>query len=328
MNHGVAFIGGGMVSELHQLALSSVPGMSLVGIYDLNTELTQKRAKEWDIKPYSSLDELLTDSAVQVVYILTPAETHVPLALRCIESGHHIFVEKPVSTSPEEIDRLIEASERCGCVVMPGHNYVYVPEFRRIVRLVRDGKLGTVRAMWINYAIKHPEFVAAAYGGVLEEVMIHHTYMTLALLGKPDRVYGGIYVGAWEQHPEEDQAWMTWEYPGGTTAHLFSTFAVDDNSADPWTFVVKVLGTEGSASMTWRSSIFNRALGTLSFAIPVYEESYEGEARNLREAIERSIQPLSTLKDAATGARIITCAYEAAEGHRSITRMDGETARW
>jgi predicted dehydrogenase len=328
MSIGVAFIGGGMVSELHQLALSSVPGMDLVGLHDINADVRQKRAAEWGIQPYASLDELQADDAVDVVYILTPAETHVSLAMKCIEGGRHVFVEKPVSNKPEAIDQLVEVSERCGCVVMPGHNYVYVPEFQRIARLVREGKLGTVRAMWINYAIKHPEFVAAAYGGVLEEVMIHHTYMTLALFGKPERVYAGIYVGAWEYHPEEDQAWMVWEYPGGMTAHLFSTFAVDDNSADPWTFVVKVLGTEGSASMTWRSSIFNRALGTLSFAVPIYEESYEGEARNLREAIERGVPVLSTLRDAAASARIITAAYEAADKHTAITQMDGEKRRW
>ncbi len=92
--------------------------------------------------------------------------------------------------------------------------------------------------------------------------------------------------------------------------------------------MVKVLGTEGSASMTWRSSIFNRALGTLSFAVPIYEESYEGEARNLREAIERGVPVLSTLRDAAASARIITAAYEAADKHTAITQMDGEKRRW
>src|SRR5258706_7053887 len=235
MDIGVAFIGGGMVSELHQLALSLVPGLTLVGLYDVNAEVRQKRASEWGIKAYATLDELLTDDAVQVIYVLTPAETHLPLALKCIESGHHVFVEKPVSTNADEIDQLVEASERCDRIVMPGHNYVYVPEFQRIVRLVKGGKLGKVRAVWINYAIKHPESVAVAYGGILGEVMVHHTYMALALLGKPDRVYAGISAGGWKHHPVEDQAWMTWEYPN-TTAHLFASFAVDDNSADPWTF--------------------------------------------------------------------------------------------
>ena len=45
---------------------------------------------------------------------------------------------------------------------------------------------------------------------------------------------------------------MTWEYAGGCSAHLFASFAVSDESADPWTFVVKALGTRGSASATFR----------------------------------------------------------------------------
>jgi len=73
-----------------------------------------------------------------------------------------------------------------------------------------------------------------------------------------------------------------------------------------------VLGTRGSASMTWRSSLFRRALGTLSVGIPAYEESYEHEADAFRSAITQKTTPLSTLEDAAASARIVGAAYESA----------------
>jgi predicted dehydrogenase len=325
MSIGVAFIGGGMVSELHQLALSSVPGMDLVGLHDINADVRQKRAAEWGIKPYASLGKLLDDDAVDVVYILTPAETHVSLAMKCIESGRHVFVEKPVSNKPEAIDQLVEVSERCGCVVMPGHNYVYVPEFQRMARLVREGKLGTVRAMWINYAIKHPEFVAAAYGGVLEEVMIHHTYMTLALFGKPERVYAGIYVGAWNITPKKTSL------DGGNIRRDDGASVFDLRRRRQQRRSLDICGQgarhRGQRLDDLAELDLQPGVGDAAFAVPIYEESYEGEARNLREAIERGVPVLSTLRDAAASARIITAAYEAADKHHR-SQMDGEKRRW
>lgn len=324
----VAFIGCGMVSELHQLTLAGSKHMSLVGLHDIDAAQLRRRAADWNVKTFDSGEAVFDDPDIDAVFVLTPAEYHVPLAQQALSAGKHVFVEKPVATDPAEIDRLVRARDNAQRVVMPGHNYAYIPEFQRIVRLTKNGDLGQIRAVFIQYVIKHPEEVAAAYGGVLEEVMIHHTYMTLALLGAPERVYAGAMEPAWKQHPVEDQAWMTWEYPGGTSAHLFATFGVDDDSADPWTFVVKVLGTEGSASMSWRTSIFKRALGTLSFAIPAYEESYGHEVDAFARAIAEGEPLVSTLADAAISARIIESAYDAARSGTAQQRVVNGVAQW
>jgi predicted dehydrogenase len=112
---------------------------------------------------------------------------------------------------------------------------------------------------------------------------------------------------------------MTWEYAGGALAQLFASFAVGDDSADPWTFVVKALGTEGSAAMTFRSAYLRRPLGTLGFGLPVYEESYGHELRAFAAAIAAGEQPLSTMADAANCAEIVAGAYAAVAAGRAWT---------
>jgi predicted dehydrogenase len=326
---GVAFIGGGMVSDLHQAAIRATPGLRLVGVYDAQVEVTRKRADAWQVQGYASLAQLLDDDRVQVAYVLTPPEAHVATAKECLERGRHVFVEKPVSYDPAEVETLLTASSATGRVAMAGHNYAYIPEFQRIVRMAREGGLGIIRSVWINYAIKHPEWVAAAYGGVLEEVMIHHTYLALALLGAPEHIHAGLHEPAWEKHKVEDQAWMAWEYPGGASAFMFASFAADDNSADPWTFMVKVLGTEGSATMSWRSVIFsNRTTSWFSMGFPLYEESYAHESRALHQAITSGAPAISSLADAATSARLLTAAYEAARGHKVVSQVANGSGRW
>jgi predicted dehydrogenase len=320
---GVAMAGAGMVSDLHRQALAETPGLRLVGVHDIDGEVVRRRAADWAVRGYATLDDLLGDPEVDAVYVLTPAPAHVAVACRCLEAGRHVLVEKPVSGDPAEIDALVATACRSERVAMPAHNYAYMPEFRRIAALVRAGELGTVRGVWVNYVLKHPESVAAAYGGILGEVMIHHTYLALALLGPPARIHAGIHPGAWLQHDREDQAWMMWEYPGGSTASLFATFAADDQSTDPWTFMVKVIGTTGSASLSWRGVVTDsRRTPWFAFDTPIYQETYPREAEAFRDAITVGAAPVSRLEDAAMAARIVAAAYEAAGDHRVIDRNE------
>jgi predicted dehydrogenase len=316
----VAFAGSGMVSELHHRALSGIPTLELAGLFDIDPAVSERRAAQWGVRAYPTLDALLDDGSVDAVLVLTDQAHHVPVATRAVEAGKHVLVEKPVSSDPAEIRRLVELAKARGVVAMPGHNYCHVPEFARAVRLVRGGELGRVRSVFVVYAIAHPEEIAGPYGGVMGAVMVHHSYLVLALLGAPDRVHAGMSETAWADHDGEDQAWMTWSYDDGAVAHLSASFAVGDDSVDPWTTVVKVLGTEGSAAVSFRSSYVRRAIGTLSFGIPVYEESYQEELRAFAVAIEHGTPPVSTMNDAAMCAEILRGAYAAAETGRPWVR--------
>lgn len=311
-----------MVSELHRRAVCASRDWEIAGVYDVDRKRSAQRAKEWSVPAHESLDELLALS-VDAVAVLTPADTHRAVALAALEAGCHVLVEKPVAMTSSDVSDIAECATRCGLLAMPGHNYAYVPEVSRLIRLARRGDLGTIRAAFVTYAIAHSEDVARAYPGVLASIMVHNSYLALAAVGHPHRITAGVSKPAWERHPAEDQAWMTWEYDSGASAHLFASFAVGDNSADPWSFVVKVLGDRGSASATFRSSIFDRALGSLSIALPAYEESYEHELTAFADAIRGGRPPLSPITDAVAVARLIEAGYKsAASGTRIVVTVD------
>lgn len=308
---GVVFAGAGMVAELHQRALSMSADATLIGVVEPDQERRERRAKEWSCRAYQDYEQALEDPAIDAVFVLSPEATHERLALAAMRSKKAVLVEKPVA-EPDAISRLQAEAARQGVVCMPGHNYAYQPEFTQLHRLVRDGSLGTIRAAWITYAIKHPEEVAQHYAGVLQEVMIHHTYLAIALFGPPVSVFAGRMEPAWTHHKQDDQAWMTWNYPQGKSLHLFASFAVDDDTSDSWMFVVKVLGTKGGGSYTWRNTLYHRPLGTLSLAIPAYEDSYFYEQRAFFDAIRGNRDGIvSPLRDAYQAARLIDLAKEA-----------------
>jgi predicted dehydrogenase len=326
----VALVGCGHVAELHIDSLAEIDEYRLVGVYDVDVQRAADKSIALGVQHFATFESVLESGIVDAIFILTPVESHVTLAIQALEAGKHVFVEKPVATSADEARQLADVATKTGLIAMPGHNYAYVPEFRRMVNLVKSGNLGKIRAIFVHYVIRHSEEIAKTATGILREVMVHHSYLTTALVGAPNRVFAGTMEPAWIEHPEEDQAWMTWEYRGGLSAHLFATFATDDFSTAPWTFIVRVLGTEGTAELNWRSGIYNRAVpkGTLNFAIAAYEESYTEELRAFAAAIDTGQAPLSTLEDAVLGIQLIDAAYIAADSHQAVNRVEGGIQRW
>ena len=309
-----AFLGAGMAAEVHQQALLDVDEVELAGVYDPNEELVHRRAEAWGVRVYDSVEAVLADPDIDAVHVLAPSGRHADLGVSAMEAGKHVLVEKPVA-SIAGIRRLAATASEYELVCMPGHNYAYQPEFERIRRLVHDAKrpLGDTRVAWITYCIQHPEEVASRYSGVLDEVMVHHTYLALALFGTPDWLLAGKDGSTWETHSEEDQAWMTWRYGGRLSVHMFASFGVDDPTSGSSLFSVKVLGRNGGASYHWADAVFQRAIGSLSFGVPAYEETYVHENRAFAAAIRGELHRIvSPIADALAAAQLAELAQSSA----------------
>ncbi len=319
----VGFVGTGTVAALHAAALAEVDGITLTAAYDTDTARLARCCRDWGVRAAGSVDELVGADDVDVVLVLTPTPAHLAPAVAALRAGRHILVEKPVAQDAAAIRELAILAADAGLVALPGHNYLYLPEARRVVRHTREGRLGTPRAMFVTYALAHPEALAARYGPVLEELMVHHAYLAVAALGRPDRVSAGAAVPGWPVLSTSDQAWMTLEYDRDgtptTSAHLFASFAVDDLGADPWTFVVKVLGTAGTSGYSWRSTTHRPDADGFSVGIPVYHETYVHQARALRDVVLGREPALTTLADAAVVADVLAAAGRAAQTHQSVT---------
>ena len=238
----MAFAGAGVVAELHHRALVANGEARLVGLFDPDHNLAAARSREWDVPSYADLSELVNAPGTDAVFVLSPSQTHEEVAVLALAAGKHVLIEKPVASTAAGCASLNNIAQESGLVCMPGHNYAYQPEFRRLLGLAQRGELGDIRAMWVIYALKHEEELAARYSGVLQEVMVHHAYLTYAILGRPTRVFAGRARPAWKTISSDDQAWMVWEYEPRAVAQLFASFAIDDDTSDPWTFVVKVPG--------------------------------------------------------------------------------------
>src|SRR3989440_4092212 len=91
---------------------------------------------------FSDLKELLPAASPDVVHITTPPQSHYPLAKQCLESGSHVYLEKPFTVTVSQAESLIELAKDRGLKITVGHNYLFTLEMLEMRCLVREGFLG------------------------------------------------------------------------------------------------------------------------------------------------------------------------------------------
>ena len=313
---GVGFIGAGDISILHARAVARCPGANLVGLWNRGQDRAKQRASDFGCKNYESPEALVSDPNVQAVFVLTNLETHLEYTKLALNAGKHVRVEKPVGVSVAEIEEMKRLSDSKKLVCMPGHNYIYEAGMNRSKELIDGGDLGRLVSCYAMYNIHHPEEVAKRYPGVVRQILTHNSYILLYLLGKPKRLCAMKACLHYKEYTEEDIAMVQLEMENGALAHLCASFAADDHAADPWTVMVKVIGTGGSTRYSYRDHVEIKPGLVHSQTYTAYAGSIMNEVRHFIDGcVRRGEAPLSTMADAITAQRMIeACERSIREG--------------
>jgi predicted dehydrogenase len=303
---GVGFIGAGDISLLHAQAINSQAGTELIGVYDLDSEQTIRKSQAYNCKAFPSAEGLIADPEIDAVFVLTPLPTHYEYARMALEQGKHTFIEKPVGVSIDELEKIKKAVQISGAQCMPGHNYIYEPGVNRARDLIIQDKLGKIVSVYILYNIHHPEEVASRYPGVIRQILTHHSYIMLYLVGKPVSLTAMKSVVHYQQITQEDLGMVTLQLENGGLAHFCASFAADDHAGDPWTMMIKVIGTKGATRFSYRDWVENAPAEVHSQTYSAYSYGIANiDHYFIDECIRKGKEPLSTLDDAIMAQKIV-----------------------
>ena len=316
---GIGFIGAGDVSLLHAEALRRCPGAKLIGLWNRTAERAEKRARQFGCKRFETAEDLVADPDVHAVFVLTNLETHLQYAKMALEARKPVLVEKPVAASVAEIEEMKQMAEQAGLVCMPAHNYIYEAGLVRSRELIDAGDLGRIASVYVLYNIHHPEEVAQRYPGVIRQILTHHCYILLYLAGPPKRLAAIKATLEYKEITQENVAMVIMELQNGALAHFCASFAADDHSSDPWTVVVKVIGTSGSARYSYRDWVQIMPGIVHSQTYTAYQGSITNEVRHFVEVcLQGRAAPLSTLDDAITAQRMIEACERSIDEGRMV----------
>ena len=314
----IGFIGAGDISLLHAEGVEETQDAELIGIWNRTRSKAEEKAELFGCQVFDSPEQLM--EAVDVVYILTNMETHHEYTMMAIERGCHVLVEKPTAVTVDEILQMKDAAASKGVKIAPVHNYIYEAGVRRAKDLIESGKLGDLVAVYVLYNIHHPEKVAARYPGVIRQILTHHAYCTLYAIGEPEKVScmkSTINDGSVEQ---ENIAMVTLKMKNGALSHLCASFAADDHAGDPWTFMIKVIGSKGATRYSYRDWVENTPAVVHSQTYSAYPYTIRATGKHfIEKVIGLGEEPLSTLDDAVTCMKIIEACEKSVEEERHVT---------
>ena len=317
---GVGFIGAGDIAILHDKAVKRCHGAKVVGLWNRSQDRANARAKDFGCKNYATPEELVNDPAIDAVFILTNLETHLEYTKLALRAGKHVLVEKPVGQSVAEIEEMRQLAAEKNLVCLPGHNYIYEASMARTKQLADEGDLGKIVSAYVMYNIHHPEEVAARYPGVVRQILTHHSYILLYLLGKPKKLCAMKATLHYKEYQEEDIAMVQMQMENGALAHFCASFAADDHAADPWTVMVKVIGTAGSTRYSYRDHVEIKPGLVHSQTYTAYQGSVMNEVKYFIEnCIRRGEKPLSTLEDAITAQKMIEACEKSIRENSVVT---------
>ena len=138
---------------------------------------------------YDSYAGLVADPSVDVVYVATPHNFHLPHALLAIEAGKHVLIEKPVGLDAGEARAIDAAARAAGVFCMEAMWSLFLPKFDVIAQLLDDGVLGPVHTvladMGESFESSHRIFDAALAGGPLLDLGTYPTTFATWVLGAP-----------------------------------------------------------------------------------------------------------------------------------------------
>ena len=171
-----AVIGVGYLGRFHAQKFAALPDSHLVAVVDANAGNRDSVAAETGCRAVADFREILGE--VEAVSIATPTPFHHPIAKACLESGIHVLVEKPVTTTTAQARDLIETAARAGRILQVGH----LERFNAAI-LALAGTLGTPRFVESHRLAPFKE--RGTDVNVVLDLMIHDIDLIQSLVGSP-----------------------------------------------------------------------------------------------------------------------------------------------
>ncbi|MEM7442128.1 MAG: Gfo/Idh/MocA family oxidoreductase [Pseudomonadota bacterium] len=303
----LAIVGTGRVAERHAEAILEIAPDSLAGAWNRTTKAAERFCQRFDCRHYATIDEAYADASLDAVLITTATHAHYQMARGALEAGKHVLLEKPLCETSDQIAELAALARSKGRVCMPAHNYIYAENMRRLKRHIQSGDLGRIASFWAMFNNQHaPD--AGTPDMAMRELMVHHAYATLYLLGRPRDVWATASNVTFDDPAAHDQVMIVASFDDGTIANLWGNMGTDDRSSAPWSVHFKAIGTRGSGVASWDQIKFGPEPEPL-WDDASYRDSFLFTDRYfLEECLGKGKAPLSTLEDALDAATIIETA--------------------
>lgn len=172
----IGILGVGHLGRFHTQNYKNISDVEIVGVYDVDSKRCEQIADEFQVKPYENLDSLI--EKIDAASIVVPTINHFEITSACLEKGVHCLVEKPITSSLDEADKLIGLAKKNNLILQVGH----IERFNPALLALEDFELNPMFVESHRLASFNPRGTDVA---VVLDLMIHDIDVILHLVNSP-----------------------------------------------------------------------------------------------------------------------------------------------
>jgi 1,5-anhydro-D-fructose reductase (1,5-anhydro-D-mannitol-forming) len=330
---GWGLIGASTIAKEHMIGAIRAQGGEAVAVVSGDPERGRRFAAENGIaRSHESVDTLLADPAVGIVYVSTTNELHRPQTLAAAKAGKHVLCEKPLALTVADARGMVEACRAAGVVMGTNHHLRNAATHRAMRDAIAAGRIGQPLFARVFHAVYLPPHLQGwritkpeAGGGVVLDITVHDADTLRFVLGEnPTEAVAMTQAAGMASGELEDGAMSVLRFESGLLAQLHEAFTTRHAGTG-----FEVHGTEGS--LVARDVMTQRPVGEVVLRtgageerLPVaHEKLYDRAVRLFHAAVRGEGQPAATGEDGVWSLATAIAVRDAAASGRSVAVQAG-----
>ncbi|KMM37175.1 Gfo/Idh/MocA family protein [Guptibacillus hwajinpoensis] len=243
----VGVIGCGSIAQHRHLPeYAANKQIEVAAVCDIVKTRADEIAALYGAVSYESVEELLQNKEINAVSVCTPNYLHAPISIAALKAGKHVLCEKPMATSREDAEQMIEAARESGKKLMIAHNQRFVPSHAKAREILASGEVGKVYSFRTAFGHPGPEAWSVdgkdswffekekAFIGAMGDLGVHKTDLIRYVLGEEIVEVGSfVETSAKEFATVDDNAVCILKSESGIIGTLAASWAYtakEDNS--------------------------------------------------------------------------------------------------
>lgn len=204
----VALIGLGSMGQNHYRVLKSLTGFEIAALCDI------QQTRDYDEPFFTDLDEMLEKTDFEAAIIVVPTFLHKEVALKCLNKGKHLFIEKPVASTVDEAKEILKAAQKNNARVAVGYIERFNPVVEQLKTEIADSE---VYSIGITRVGPFPPRIADV--GILTDLSVHDIDLIRYITGK-EIINTSIYKSQKIHNHHEDNAILSFELEDEVVASI------------------------------------------------------------------------------------------------------------
>ena len=330
----VCLIGCGRAGMIHARSYAGrVKGAELIAMCDPVEAGLKAALEEIPVKySYTDYREVMKNDEIDAVVVVTPTQFHRDIVIAAAEAGKHIFCEKPMASTPEECDEMIEACKKHGVKLQMGFMRRFDQSFRRGKEIIASGAIGDVAMLKSNtYGPSEPKewmYDIRKNQGPIGEVNSHDLDIVRWYAGsEPKKIYA---VGNNFRSPQKaaeypdyyDSCSLTIEFENGVIAVVtgaqYVQYGYDARTEILGTHGIVKVGSQNANTVETVTKDRRIISDSMDSWRTLFREAYVAEAQSFVDAIRNDTEPDVTGLDGKMALVMVNAGVQSYLEHRPI----------